>query len=426
MHTIQQLSRLRGEITLKGDKSISHRAVIFAAMAQGVSTIRNCSGGADVRSTIDMFRAMGTTITQDNDLLTIAGRGYKKLRAPEVYLNAGNSGTTARLMAGVLVNQEFSSVVYGDLSLSKRPMERVTNPLREMGAMISLTDEKYLPMYITPAKALSPISHLLQVASAQVKSAILLSGLFQDGVTTIKEHEQTRNHTEKMLGLPVVEKGERRIIKVSKDYYPVAQEYIIPGDISSAAFYIALALLIPGSELTLRNVSLNPTRTAFLQVVELMGAKPEIVNAQEINGELRGDIIIRHAVLKNIEIPAVLIPNLIDEVPVLAILGSRSEGHFSIRHAKELRVKESDRINAMVTNLRACGISTEMYEDGFEFEGMQDVIPCPTFQSFDDHRIAMAFSVLSFLLKDGGKIDNLECIKISNPDFFNDLNKISG
>ncbi|MBI2420269.1 MAG: 3-phosphoshikimate 1-carboxyvinyltransferase [Ignavibacteriales bacterium] len=424
---ISPISKVRGKLSFQGDKSISHRAVMFASLAKGASTIHNPSSGEDVHSTIRIFKQLGCNIKEDTDYIRVVGRGFKHFEEPLTELYAGNSGTTARLMAGILVHQNFNSTLTGDDSLSRRPMFRISSPLAEMGAKINLFNNKTLPMHIAAVKKMRPIKYLLKIPSAQIKSAILISGLFVDEPSTVIEFAESRNHTELMLGLRVEKVPEGNLITVSRKNYPQSCNYLIPGDISSAAFFIVLALLLPDSELRIEGVSLNPTRSGFLKVLREMGADIEELNRRTYNNEVHGDLLVRSSELHNVAIPKDLIPNIIDEIPALTIAGLFSEGVFKITHAKELRVKECDRIAAMCSNLKLIGSDVEEYTEGYTFTGRKFDVPDDiTFRTFYDHRIAMSFSILSFLLKDGAKIDNLACINISNPTFFTDIQKISG
>jgi 3-phosphoshikimate 1-carboxyvinyltransferase len=324
-----------------------------------------------------------------------------------------------------LAMQKFDSVIFGDESLSKRPMSRVAEPLLKMGAKLSLTKNNYLPIQIEPSDSLKAISYQLEVPSAQVKSAILIAGMFLNDETSVIENSNTRNHTEVMLSLPVKRNGNQTTINSSKKYAPIPNEYFIPSDISTASFFIVLTLLTKNSSLLVKNCSLNPSRTGILTVLKEMGGKIEIQNHSVSSGEVYGDIFVTSSSLNNIKIDSNLIPNIIDEIPILTIAGLFADGNFEISNAKELRVKESDRIKAIVTNLQKMGLNVNEFEDGFSVSG-RTINNQTIFESFGDHRIAMAFSVLSLILQQGGKIDNFECVKISNPQFIEQLNQIIG
>jgi 3-phosphoshikimate 1-carboxyvinyltransferase len=414
---------INGVLNLPGDKSISHRAVMFGALADGISVIKNCSQAEDVVSTMSCFEKMGVKFEHGNDEIKIYGKGFKGLTPPEGALYAGNSGTTARLISGVLCAQDFESTLTGDESLSSRPMSRVVEPLKQMGACFEPSEKVTLPLRIIPAEKLQAVNYKLQVASAQVKSAMLLAGLFIEDETVIIEPIATRNHTEKMLGLKTEQEDDGKKIFVSKNNYPKPFAMTIPSDISSAAFFIILALLTKGSEILIKHVTLNETRTGFLQLVKDMGGRILVEDEHEENGERRGDIRVFSSRLTNIEIPEYIIPNIIDEIPILSVAGVFAKGKFVVRNAKELRVKESDRIKSMCLNFKMMGLHVTEYEDGFEVDG--NIIGTNfTFESFGDHRIAMAFAVMSMLLPNGGTINGFEAVAISNPSFLKQLNKI--
>jgi 3-phosphoshikimate 1-carboxyvinyltransferase len=354
----------------------------------------------------------------------VKGLGFKRLKKPVSPLNAGNSGTTARLITGILVNQDFDSDIIGDESLSRRPMQRIITPLTLMGAKIQASPNSTLPLKIFGSNKIHAIEYEIPVASAQVKSCIILSGLHLDDETKVIEMIESRDHTERMLGLKVSYDGGKKIIHVSNKDYPVAGKYYVPGDISTAAFFLPLALLTPNSELLIKNVSLNETRSGIITILKAMGGNIETENIKQNNGEITGDLLIKSSKLHNIEIPPDIIPNIIDEIPVLTITGILASGKFSIRNAKELRGKESDRISAICYNLKHLGLNVTEFEDGFECDGEINN-PFPVFESFEDHRIAMSFGILSLLLLNGGKVNNFSSVSISNPDFIKQLKTIS-
>jgi len=419
------IEKVRGQLNLPGDKSISHRAVIFSAMAKGVSEISNLSDGEDVKSTISCLEAMGAEIERVGRSAKVSGKGFKNFTESSSPLNAGNSGTTARLLSGLLAAQNFDSIIIGDDSLSKRPMERVVDPLKLMGANIETTEAKTLPAKIFHVKKLDSINYCLPVASAQVKSAVLLAALHCDGITSVTDQYQTRDHTERMLNLSTSIRGKEKIIHASRVNYPHPSSYSIPSDISTASFFIVLALLTKNSELKLIDVSLNETRIGILKVLKEMGGDIEILNEKESNGEIFGDILVKSSRLKNIQIQDSIIPSIIDEIPILSVAGLFAEGLFQIQNANELRKKESDRIKSICHNYVLLGLNVAETPDGFAISG-EIKNRAQTFDSFDDHRIAMAFSILSMLLKDGGKIDKFECVSISNPNFISQLKRIVG
>ncbi len=419
----QPVSSVKGTLALPGDKSISHRAVFFSAMAKGKSEIRNCLNSQDVNSTINLFRSLGCKIERKENLVVVEGAGFKGFSPPKEPLDAGNSGTTARLAMGVLAAQNFSSTIIGDDSLSKRPMLRIVEPLRLMGAELEPSSQGTLPVTISPVESLQPISYRLPIASAQLKSSILLAGLHLQETTTVIEPVQSRNHTEVMLGLKVTKSEEGNVISVSKDFYPQPKEYFVPSDISTAAFFIALALLTKNSELKIKNVLLNETRTGVLEVFKLMGGKIFVENEQVVSNERFGDLIVQSSELHNVEIEKELIPNIIDEIPIIAVAGIFAEGNFRIRNAEELRKKESDRIKALVENFRLAGVEVEEFEDGFETGNLKKK-NLFNFNSFADHRIAMAFAIFSMVSPEGGSIDGFESVAVSNPDFISQINSV--
>jgi len=418
----KNIDSIKGELFLRGDKSISHRAVMFAAMAEGTSVIRNCSGSEDVLSTINCFEKLGCKFEITDDQIKVIGKGYKGFSKPKSELYSGNSGTTARLISGILSAQNFESVITGDESLSQRPMKRIVDPLRLMGADISANENGTLPIIIKPS-LIKPINYLLQIASAQVKSAMILCAIHLDEESVFIEPTPTRNHTEKLLNLKTEITSEGTKIYISKNNYPKPFEITVPSDISSATFFIVLALLTKNSELTIRNVSLNETRTGVINILQQMGGKIEIENEREEKGERVGNIRVYSSKLKNVPIPKTIIPNIIDEIPILSVAGIFAEGNFRINNAQELRVKESDRIKSLCNNFRKAGLIVNEFEDGFELSG--NVSNAETiFESYGDHRIAMAFGVLSMLMKNGGSVNDFKCVGVSNPQFVEQINNL--
>ncbi len=418
----ENIDSIKGELFLRGDKSISHRAVMFAAMADGISVIRNFSGSEDVRSTINCFEKLGCKFEITDDQIKIFGKGFKGFSKPKSELYAGNSGTTARLISGILSAQDFESVITGDESLSQRPMKRIVEPLRLMGADISANENGTLPILIKPS-LIKPINYRLQIASAQVKSAMILCAIHLDEESVFIEQTPTRNHTEKLLNLKTEITNEGTKIYASKNNYPKSFEITVPSDISSAAFFIVLGLLTNNSEIKIRNVSLNETRTGVINILQQMGGRIEIESRKEEKGEKVGDIRVYSSKLENISIPKTIIPNIIDEIPILAVAGIFAEGNFRINNAKELRVKESDRIKSLCSNFKKAGLTVNEFEDGFELCGIvsnKETI----FESYGDHRIAMAFGVLSMLMKNGGSVNDFECVGVSNPQFVAQINNL--
>jgi 3-phosphoshikimate 1-carboxyvinyltransferase len=419
----KKINKVNGTLRLLGDKSISHRALLIFSLANGKSVLRNLSKGEDVNSTIYCLKALGVTIECSGDKHSVLGNGFKGYQKPTVVLNAGNSGTTARLLTGILAAQDIDSVISGDTSLSSRPMKRIIEPLSEMGAKIESNNGK-LPLKIFPTDKQIAIKYNMPVASAQVKSAILFAGLHLDEETMVIESLPTRNHTENLLGLKVVKENNKIFSSVSRTNYPEPNEYFIPGDISSAMFFVVLTLLAKNSELIIKDVSLNSTRTGALNILMQMGGQIEIVERGKSNDELFGDLVVRSSNLSNVDINKEIIPFIVDEIPVMTIAGIFAEGEFSIRGASELRVKESDRIKSICVNLRKIGLEVEEYDDGFVVRG-QIRKPLESFESFGDHRIAMAFSILASVINNGGQVNNFECVNISNPDFLNQLHSIT-
>ena len=420
------LNCINGILAFEGDKSISHRAVMFASLAEGTSVIENLSVSHDVQSTAAMFRALGVDAVQQGNTLTITSKGFKNFVAPKGMLDSGNSGTTARLMSGILSHLPFPTTVFGDASLSSRPMKRVINPIREMGADIEVNAAGTLPITYKPSASLHAITYELPVPSAQVKSAVLLGGLFHDEKTCVIESEQTRNHTEILLNMETMCIDGKTHIFSSNKNFPVSQNYFIPGDISSSTFFIILTLLLKNSELLIKNVSLNPTRTAALSLLQNMGGNITVLDVKTSSNEQYGDILVKSSELHNVEIPKSIMPNIIDEIPALAIAGMMAEGEFKLNNAAELRVKESDRISAVVNNLKHLGLHVDEYQDGFSFTGKQNITNAsPVFESYDDHRIAMAFSLAAFLMGDGAEVNEFDCIRISNPNFLNQIKELA-
>ncbi len=417
------IKNINSSLTLPGDKSISHRALMISSMAEGESVITNLSNGEDVKSTQKCLKLLGAEIFEVEGKIKVKGVGFKKFTKPGEELFAGNSGTTARLLSGILAAQNFKSVITGDESLSQRPMKRIIEPLTQMGGDISSNDFK-LPLVFKPSSNLKAINYSLPVASAQVKSAVLFAGLHCEDVTKVIETLPSRNHTEKMLNLRAVNNEDGRIIYVSKSDYPIARDIFVPSDISTAAYFIVLTLLTPNSSLLIKNVSLNDSRLGFVNHLIKMSAQIKFENVNKNAIEPFGDLIVKSSELKNIKINKEDIPNLIDEIPILSVAGLFAGGEFIINNAEELRHKESDRIKTVVSNLRKLNIDVDEKEDGFVFD---DYVKTDTaeFDSFGDHRIAMSFAVLSMLMKNGGRVEGFDCVKISNPNFMVQVKEIS-
>ena len=423
IQSFNKIKKVKGELSFSGDKSISHRALLISSLADGKSKINNLSDSDDVKATIRCLQDLGTEIDSTGEEVIVNGKGFKGYQNPLNPLNAGDSGTTARLLTGILATQNFESVIIGEPALSARPMKRIIEPLSQMGYKIKSNNGK-LPLHIYPSEKLHSINFAMPVASAQVKSAILFAGLHLDDETSVIETKATRNHTENLLGLTIVNFDQKIISYVSKKNYPQSKDYFIPGDLSSAMFFIILALLSKNSELIIKNVSLNPTRIEGLQLLKNMGGDIQINVVGESNSELFGDVLVKSSELSNVKIDSKIISSIIDEIPILSIAGLFAEEDFEIRGADELRVKESDRIRTLISNFRLLGLDLEEFSDGFRISGKIKKSN-QSFNSFRDHRIAMAFAVLSSLLTDGGKVEGFESVSKSNPDFLSQLISIS-
>ena len=423
IQSFNNIDKIKGELSFSGDKSISHRALLISSLSDGKSRIKNLSESDDVKATISCLQDLGIEIDSIGEEVIVSGKGFKGYQNPINQLNAGNSGTTTRLLTGILAAQNFESVITGEPSLSARPMNRIIEPLSLMGSRIKSNEGK-LPLQIYPTNNFNSINYKMPVASAQVKSAILLAGLHLDDETSVTETKVTRNHTETLLGLTIVNFDQKIISYASKKNYPQPKEYYIPGDISSAMFFAVLTLLTENSELMIKNVSLNPTRTESLLLLKKMGGNIQIEVTGKSNNELFGDIFVKSSELSNVKIDSKIIPSIIDEIPTLSIAGIFAKGDFEIRGAGELRVKESDRIRSLIFNFRLLGLDVEEFSDGFILSGKLKKTN-QTFNSFGDHRIAMALTVLSSLFKDGGKVDGFESVSKSNPDFLSQLKSVS-
>ena len=412
---------LKGTVTIPGDKSISHRAVMFGSLAEGTTEITHFLKGADCLSTIACFRQMGISIEEKKDCILVHGKGLHGLSAPSSMLDTGNSGTTTRLISGILSGQPFESVLNGDASIQKRPMGRIITPLSQMGANItSLKGNGCAPLKIAPA-SLKGIHYQSPVASAQVKSAILLAGLYADGITSVTEPALSRNHTELMLsafGAKVSSEGTTASICSAPRL--VGQKIEVPGDISSAAYFIAAALMVPGSEVLIQNVGINPTRDGILRVCQEMGADITLLNQKEGSGEPSCDLLVKYSELKPASIGGDLIPTLIDEIPILAVLAAHAQGTTLIKDAQELKVKESNRIDTVVNALKAMGADVYATEDGMVIHGGTPLHGA-VIDSFLDHRIAMSFAVAALCASGETTILGRECVDISYPDFYKDL-----
>ena len=417
---IEKISSANGIITVPGDKSISHRAVMFASIADGITHITGFLNGADCLSTIDCFRKMGVKIDVTENSVTVYGNGLKGLKEPKELLYTGNSGTTTRLLCGLLSGQAFDCQISGDESIAKRPMKRVTAPLREMGANIQ---GDFCPLKIT-GSTLHGFDYKMNVASAQVKTAIILAALNAEGTTRIFETEKSRDHTELMLkamGADITVDDLTITVRPTENLS--AQDIEVPGDISSAAFFIVLGAILKNSEITIKNVGINPTRTGIIDVMLAMGADLTLKNERTITGEKVADIVIKSSDLKGTEIGGDLIPRLIDEIPIIAVASAFAKGKTVIKDAEELKVKETNRIRAVVDEFKKCGIKITETDDGMIIEG-DNTLKTADFKTYGDHRMAMSLAVLSQMSDEKFTIDDEECVCVSYPEFFEDLYRL--
>lgn len=430
VRTIAPTRGLKGEVTIPGDKSISHRSIMLGSIALGTTEITHFLEGADCLSTIDCFRKMGVEIERKPSSILVHGKGLRGLTAPASTLNVGNSGTTTRLISGILSGQNFATTLSGDDSLNSRPMKRIMTPLNTMGAHIrSLNDNGCAPLHVRPG-ALHGIHYQSPVASAQVKSAVLLAGLYADSPTSVTEPALSRNHTELMLqgfGAYVAtdlhtDGTATAHVEPCKELY--GQQICVPGDISSAAYFIAAALLVPGSELLVKNVGTNFTRAGFLKVCKAMGADIETVSQTIEGGESRADLLVRYSHLKGTVIEGDIIPTLIDEIPMIAIMAAFADGQTVIRDAAELKVKETNRIDTVTAGLKAMGAVITPTDDGMIIEGTGHLNGA-SIQSYLDHRIAMAFSVAGLASDGETQIVDSQCVDVSYPEFYATLNSVS-
>lgn len=417
---------LEGQVKVPGDKSISHRAVMFGSLADGITRIENFLPGEDCLSTISCFRQLGVEIVRKGSDVTVIGKGTSGLSKPEATLYVGNSGTTIRLMMGILSGLSFSSTLEGDESIARRPMTRVTLPLAKMGARITgRNNGEFTPLTVEGQK-LTGITYELPVASAQVKSAILLAGLQAEGETVVVEPVKTRDHTERMIkqfGGQVERKEDA--VKVTGGQMLKGTEIKVPGDISSAAFFLVAGAVVPGSDLILRNVGLNPTRTGIIDVLKSMGADFSIDPYEDESAEPAGDIRIKYSKLKGTIIEGDLIPRLIDEIPVIALLATQAEGKTVIKDAGELKVKETNRIDTVVNELKKIGVDIEATEDGMIIQGQQS-LDGGTVSAHGDHRIGMMLSIAALLCKRDVILEQSEAVAVSYPGFFDDLYSLLG
>ncbi len=424
--TVQPATSLKGELAVPGDKSISHRSIMLGAIANGITTVRGFLRGEDNMSTMHAFRAMGVNIEDDGETISIHGRGLHGLQEPGDVLDCGNSGTTIRLITGLLSGQSFFSVVTGDQYLRKRPMKRVVEPLTRMGARILGRNQGSLAPLAINGGGLAGIEYSTPVSSAQIKSSIMLAGLYAEGETTVHEPSLSRDHSERMFSqfgasLALSENG----VTVRGGFELKAQEVSVPGDISSAAFFIVAALITPDSEILIRNVGVNPTRTGVIDILKAMGGDIELLDQRQLSGEPVADILVRSSRLKGIKISGSVVPRAIDEFPAVCVAAACAEGVTSVRDAKELRVKETDRITAMAGNLKTLGVTVTETEDGMDITGVERLAG-GNVESFGDHRIAMSLSVAALVADGEITIRDIDCVATSFPNFFQLLEKVAG
>ncbi len=423
--TIQPASSIKGSIIVPGDKSISHRSIMLGAIANGVTTVRGFLRGEDNMSTMHAFRAMGVEIADDGETIEITGRGLHGLKEPGDVLDCGNSGTTIRLITGLLSGQSFFSVVTGDKYLRKRPMKRVVEPLSRMGAQIAGRNGGTLAPLAINGGNLKGISYQSPVSSAQIKSSIMLAALYAEGETNVSEPSLSRDHSERMFryfgaSLDVLSSG----VTVRGGFELTAREVNVPGDISSAAFFIVAALITPNSELLIKNVGVNPSRTGVIDILQAMGGDIQLVSPRELSGEPVADILVRSSRMKGIAISGSVVPRAIDEFPAICVAAARAEGVTTIRDAKELRVKETDRITAMAENLRNLGINVRETEDGMDISGSEQLLGGAV-DSCGDHRIAMSMSIAALVAASAITISDVGCVATSFPTFFQLLEEVS-
>lgn len=417
---IQKMKKAVGQIKVPGDKSISHRAVMLGSLANGVTEISGFLKGADCLSTIDCFRKMGIDIDINGENVTVHGNGLRGLKKPDEMLYTGNSGTTTRLLCGILAGQNFDTSITGDASIQKRPMGRVVQPLSMMGAKI---ENEYCPLYITGTK-LHGIDYKMPVASAQVKTAIILAGLYADGETVIHEIEKSRDHTELMLsamGADLTVDNLDITVKPTNDLTAVNVD--VPGDISSAAFFLVLGAIMPNSQITVTNVGINPTRTGIINVLKDMGADITLENVHTSAGETVADITVRSSSLKGTTVGGDIIPRLIDELPIIAVAAVFADGQTVIKDAQELKVKETNRIRAVVDEFNKCGIAITETDDGMIINGGKSIHGAD-FKTYGDHRMAMSLTVLAQLADGESTLDDSDCACVSYPTFFDDFYKL--
>lgn len=421
---INKVSKISGTITVPADKSITHRAIMFASLADGVSYINNYLPSQDCFSTLNIFKQLGTDIEQTGSRLIIKGAGLCGLKEPNGPLNANNSGTTTRLISGILAGQNFPSEITGDESLSLRPMKRIITPLRQMGAEISAKDDNYLPIKINGKGNLTAINYKSNIASAQVKSCVLLAGLYADGQTVYTEPEKSRDHTETMLnafGADIT--VDNLTVSIKKCNKLFAREITVPADISSAAFFIVAGLIVKNSHIIIKQVNINKTRSGIISVLKNMGADISISNINKVSGEPVADIEVKSSSLHSTNIDGKLIPSLVDEIPIIALCATQAEGVTEISGAQELRLKESDRLKLIATQLNKMGAKIEEKQDGLIIKGKTNLKGCSV-STFKDHRMAMMLSIAALCADGQTTVEDSDCVRISFSNFYDVLKQI--
>ena len=421
--TINPKGPIKGQIKILPDKSISHRAVMLSAIARGTSRIQNFLFAQDTLATVNAIRSLGITIETEGDTIVVNGQGLYGLQEAHDVINCGNSGTTCRILSGILAGQKFNTFLTGDVSLRNRPMKRIIDPLTLMGAHIEYRNTGFLPLMIKGGSLIA-IDFISPIASAQVKSSILFAALFSYGQTSVTEPAKSRDHTERMLKSAGIDIQQNRLtINLNSGKEPEPFDMIVPGDFSSAAFFIAAATIVNDSELLIKNVGINPTRTGLIDILTKMGARLGFENEHEINGEPIADIFVQSRHLKGIEIDGELLLRAIDEFPILCVLASVSSGRTIIRGASELRVKESDRIHTMATELIKMGAVITELEDSLIIDGVE-ILKGSKVHSYGDHRVAMALAIAAHVAKGKTIIDDIECVNTSFPGFFKILQSL--
>jgi 3-phosphoshikimate 1-carboxyvinyltransferase len=423
---LSKSTKVKGEIKVGGDKSITHRALIIGSIAKGITTLKDYSRCEDCMTTLEIMKKLGVNILKNKATIKIEGKGLRGLREPVDVLDCRNSGTSMRLLSGLLAGQNFFSILTGDSSLNKRPMKRIIEPLSLMGADISGRNNNQFAPLAVKGRNLKAINYTTPVASAQIKSSIILASLYAEGNSSITEPAKSRDHTERMLnlfGAKIESLGNRIFLKEKNKL--IAKEITITGDISSAAFFLVLASIIKGSKVLVKNVGINPTRTGILDVLQKMGADISLKNEKNTNYEPVADLLVKRKELKGIEISGEIIPKIIDEIPILAVAATQAEGITEIKDAKELRVKETDRIYAITTGLKKMGAKIEENPDGLIIEGPTK-LKGNICESFGDHRIGMALAIAGIIAEGKTTVEESECIDISFPEFTKILRRICG